>query len=46
MVNDENIKKGYESAPKDQNKGQIVHQARLLKKENEKARKRKDGAKL
>lgn len=59
VINDENEKEGYRSAPKksdaptapgDQGPGQIGHEARRLKEENEKeseaARKRREGAKL
>ncbi|KAI1472633.1 heme peroxidase [Daldinia caldariorum] len=55
VINEENVQEGYKSAPKksdtatapgDQGPGQIGHEARALKEENEKARKRKEGAKL
>ena len=55
VINDENAEDGYRSAPKksdtatapgDQGPGQIGHEARALKEENDKARRRKEGAKL
>ena len=55
ILNDENQQDGYKSAPKksdaatapkDQNEGQVGHEAGPLKEENEKMRKRKEGAKL
>ncbi|KAI0391834.1 peroxiredoxin [Xylariaceae sp. FL0594] len=55
VVNEANKETGYRSAPKkadepqapgDQNKGQIGHEAGGLKEQNEKYRKRKQGAKL
>jgi cytochrome c peroxidase len=55
VINDANEEAGYRSAPKksdepqalgDQNKGQIGHEAGGLKEQNEKYRKRKQGAKL
>jgi len=56
ITNEENQQDGYKSAPKksdvatapkkDQNKGQIAHEARPLKEENDKMRKRREGAKL
>ncbi|OTA98640.1 hypothetical protein M426DRAFT_325798 [Hypoxylon sp. CI-4A] len=55
VVNEENEKEGYKSAPKksdeatapgDQGPKQTGHEAGVLKEENEKARRRKEGAKL
>ncbi|KAK5947098.1 hypothetical protein PMZ80_001244 [Knufia obscura] len=55
IVNEENQQDGYKSAPKksdvataprDQNKGQLGHEAKPLQEENEKMRRRKEGAKL
>lgn len=56
VVNEENQEDGYKSAPKksdvatalskDQNRGQVGHGARPLKEENEKLRKRNEGARL
>ncbi|KAI8958728.1 heme peroxidase [Daldinia sp. FL1419] len=55
VVNEENAEQGYKSAPKksdtatapgDQGAGQIGNEARPLKEDNEKARRRKEGAKL
>lgn len=55
IVNEENVEEGYKSAPKksdaadtkkDQNKGQVGHEAAPLQKENEKYQKRQNGAKL
>ncbi|OTB12118.1 hypothetical protein K445DRAFT_321376 [Daldinia sp. EC12] len=55
VINEENAEDGYRSAPKksdtatapgDQGPGQIGHEARALKEENDKARRRKEGAKL
>ena len=56
ILNEENQQEGYKSAPKksdvataskvDQNKGQIGHEARPLKEENEKMRRRREGARL
>lgn len=55
ILNEENQKEGYKSAPKksdtatasaDQNRGQVGHEAGKLKGHNEKIQKRKEGAKL
>ncbi|KAK5074313.1 hypothetical protein LTR51_004900 [Lithohypha guttulata] len=56
IVNEENQHDGYKSAPKksdaataaekDQNKGQVGHEAKPLKDDNEKMRRRRQGAKL
>ncbi|KAF3054925.1 putative heme-binding peroxidase [Daldinia childiae] len=55
VINEENAEEGYKSAPKksdtatapgDQSSGQVGHEARPLKEDNEKARKRREGAKL
>ena len=55
IVNEENQQEGYKSAPrkadqatapKDQNSGQLSHEAKPLKEENEKVKKRREGAKL
>ncbi|KAH7040312.1 peroxiredoxin [Microdochium trichocladiopsis] len=56
IINDDNLKEGYRSAPKkadtaqapskDQGKGQVGHEAKPLKEQNEKAQRRKEGAKL
>lgn len=55
VVNKENRKDGYKSAPKksdtatvtgDQNQGQVGGEAAVLKRENEKVQKRREGAKL
>lgn len=55
LINEENQQGGYKSAPKksdvatapaDQNRGQLGHEAKLLQEDNEKIRRRKEGAKL
>jgi len=56
ITNSDNVEEGYRSAPKkpdtaqapekDQGKSQVGHEAKPLKEQNEKAQRRKDGAKL
>lgn len=55
VINEENLEEGYKSAPKksdtattskDQNQGQVGHEARSLKNENDRVQRRKEGARL